>query len=125
MASLLCRWTGIEVDSSQSCTCFAVSGLVRSWCCGWLSGLVTVVFCGVFQWRLMVSLRKWVAHEMHGSWLRIACSQRCWRASSGRVMLWVTIVLRSSSIERRFWDVGGMMRASVMMPLSSVVYLNL
>jgi hypothetical protein len=28
------------------------------------------------QLRFTVSSRKWVAHEMQGSWLRIACSQR-------------------------------------------------
>ena len=61
--------------------------------------------------RTTVTSRKWAAHEIQGSWLRTACSQRQDRSSSDRSRALATTRRRSASIVIWFCEVGGTMRA--------------
>ena len=69
-----------------------------------------------------VTSRKWAAHEMQGSWLRTACSQRhCSSSSPSSSAPWATR-RRSASMVSWFCEVGGTMRAHRIVPEPSISY---
>ena len=69
--------------------------------------------------RFTRNVRKCAAQEMHGSWLRMLCSQLAFSASSSRSRPAVATCRKSSSITPWFCAVGGTRRASRTVPSAS------